>query len=317
MRLRRLTTACLACSMLLAGGCERVLYRYVNRGLAPPETTVVFAPELGLSMDVFRAEGTAAGAGAIGKARTRATTPGAPVVVFFYGGAWQHGERAQYRFVARQLARHGVLVVVPDYRTYPRSTFPGFIEDGARAVEAVRAGAPGWGGDPRRIFLAGHSAGAQIAALLATDPRYLRRQGMAVSDIAGVIGLSGPYDFVIGGKLRPVFGPPARWPDAQPVNFVDGDEPPFLLIHGTGDRRVESADSVELAQRLQAHGVDAGLLLLPGAGHGAPLADLYRPNRSPRVLAAILGFIDAGDAGAASRAEAPHAPVRRDGGNAP
>ena len=117
------------------------------------------------------------------------------------------GSRDQYRFVGQRLAERGILAIVADYRTYPATTFPGFVEDGARAVAWARLHAAEHAGDPERLFVAGHSAGAQIAALIATDPRYLAAEQMRPSDLAGVIGLSGPYDFVISGGYRPVFGP--------------------------------------------------------------------------------------------------------------
>jgi acetyl esterase/lipase len=137
------------------------------------------------------------------------------VVVFFYGGGWKTGKREQYRFVGQRLSQQGVLAIVTDYRTFPRSTFPGFVEDGARAVAWSRGHAAEYGGDPRRLFVGGHSAGAQIAALLGTDARYLATQGMKPRDLSGVIGLSGPYDFVIEGGYEEVFGPKARWREAQ------------------------------------------------------------------------------------------------------
>jgi len=261
---------------LLTAGCERVFFHYLNRGLAPPAESVVFDAGHGLSLDVFRAQG--------------ATGP-APVVVFFYGGAWQRGEREQYRFVGRRLAQNGILAVVADYRTWPRAGFPDFMGDAAHAVAWTRAHAAAQGGDPRRLFLAGHSAGAQIAALLGTDGRYLDAAGLDVRDIAGVIGLSGPYDFRIGGKLAPIFGPQAQWQRAQAANFVDGDEPPFLLVHGDRDHTVDVKNSQELAARLQARGEPATLLVLPGASHFATVSALYRPQRQPRVLPAILDFV--------------------------
>lgn len=281
MRLTRLLPLVLLVP-LLATGCEHVLFRYLNRGLSPPEQTIVYAPELGLSMDVYRP--------------LAAPAEPWPVVVFFYGGSWQRGERAQYRFVGRQLARHGVLAVVADYRTYPRAGFPDFMDDAARAVRRVRDEAPAWGGDPHRIFLAGHSAGAHIVALLGTDSRYLQRYGISPRSLAGVIGLSGPYDFEITGDLRPVFGSEGSWPQAQPVNFVDGNEPPFLLIHGERDRVVESADSVQLAKKLKVHGVKVELELLPEGSHSATLAAIYNPQREPRVMRGLLGFIGASTA---------------------
>lgn len=270
----RVTAASLLALWL--GGCEATLFRFANRGLPAPSLTVPFAADVGLSMDVYLP--------------TVAATK-SPVVVFFYGGSWQRGSREQYRFVGRRLAENGVVAVVADYRTYPQAMFPAFMDDAARAVRRVHDDAAGWGGDPGKLFIAGHSAGAQIAALLATDPRYLARQGMKPAALAGVIGLSGPYDFNVTGDLVDVFGPPSQWPMAQAVNYVDGDEPPFLLIHGKGDRVVEHADSVELAERLREHGVPARLDLLPDAGHSTPLVGLYDPRRAPAVLKDMLAFI--------------------------
>jgi acetyl esterase/lipase len=278
-RLQRLAMApFLAAATLLAAGCERALFAFVNRNAPPADASVVFAPDRGLALDVFRPRG----------ARDRP----APVVVFLYGGAWNRGERAQYRFVGHRLAANGVLAIVADYRTWPRAGFPDFVGDAADAVAWARRHAAGYGGDPARLFVMGHSAGAQIAALLGTDARYLRARGMAPRSLAGVIGLSGPYDFVIG-EYAPIFGPPSQWPDAQAVNFVDGDEPPFLLVHGERDRVVEFRDSEELAERLRAAGEAATLQPIPDGGHSAPLAGLYDPKRAPAVLPAILDFIRA------------------------
>ncbi len=272
-----LAAAAIALTALLATGCERAIFGFANRGLPAPEATVAFAPDVGLSLDVYRPQGAPAGR--------------VPTVVFFYGGGWQRGQRAQYRFVGRRLAQQGVLAIVADYRTFPRAGFPAFVDDAARAVAWARQHAREYGGDPQRLFVAGHSAGAQIAALLGTDPRYLARYAIRPRDLAGVIGLSGPYDFDINGQYTKVFGPPAQWPQAQAINFIDGDEPPFLLIHGDRDRVVETRDSVELDAKLRSAGIEARLLIVPGGGHSAPLLGLYAPERSPTVLPAIVAFL--------------------------
>lgn len=277
----RLASALLAITTLLTAGCESAIFGFANRGTAPPSESVVYSAAKELSLDVFRAQGSAAQASK------------APVVVFFYGGSWQRGNREQYRFVGSRLAQNGVLAIVADYRTYPRAKFPGFMDDAAEAVAWARANAARYGGDPARVFIAGHSAGAQIAGLLGTDARYLERAGVANGDIAGVIGMSGPYDFVVGKKYAPIFGPPSQYPQAQAINFVDGDEPPFLLIHGDGDNVVEVRDSIELDAKLRANGVESRLVLLPGAGHFAPAAAFYDPERSPQVLPAVLAFVAA------------------------
>ena len=272
-----LAATTLALAALFTSGCERAIFGFANRGLPAPEATVAFAPELGLSLDIYRPPGSVARR--------------VPTVLFFYGGGWQRGQREQYRFVGRRLAQQGVLAIVADYRTFPRAGFPAFVDDAALAVAWTREHAARYGGDPKQLFIAGHSAGAQIAALLGTDPRYLARHAMRPDHLAGIIGLAGPYDFVINGQYAKVFGPPAQWPQAQAVNFVDGDEPPFLLIHGDGDRVVEVRDSVELDAKLRAAGGEARLVILPGGGHSAPLAGLYDPTRSPTVLPAIMAFV--------------------------
>lgn len=267
----------LALTTLVTAGCESALFAFANRGVAPPEATVSHAPELDLALDIYRPQGAGTGSTA--------------TVVFFYGGGWQRGSRSQYQFVGRRLARNGVLAIVADYRTWPATEFPGFVEDAARAVAWSHAHAGEYGGDPARLFLAGHSAGAQIAALVATDPRYLARHDLEPGDLAGVIGLAGPYDFEINGQYRKVFGDPSQWPQAQALNFVDGGEPPFLLIHGADDRVVEARDSTLMADKLRASDVPVELIILPGAGHSTPLLGLYDPQRAPAVLPAMLEFL--------------------------
>lgn len=285
-QLRRiLAGSALGIAILVTSGCESLIFAFANRGLPPPDASVVHAPGVGksgLALDIYRPT----------QARDPASRVPAPIVVFFYGGAWQHGARAQYRFVGQRLADNGMLAIVADYRTWPQAGFPAFVEDAARAVAWAREHGDDYGGDPQRLFIAGHSAGAHIAALLGTDPRYLQAHGMAPADLAGVIGLSGPYDFVVSGDLVPIFGPRAQWPQAQPINHVDGDEPPFLLIHGKDDDRVETRDSIQMARKLREHGVPVQLHLLPGAGHSAPLIGLYDPQREPAVLATIRAFVE-------------------------
>ncbi|MGH8032236.1 MAG: alpha/beta hydrolase [Luteimonas sp.] len=189
------------------------------------------------------------------------------------------------------MAANGIVAVIADYRTYPNARFPGFMDDAAKAVAWTSTHVADYGGDPQRVFIAGHSAGAQIAALLGTDKRYLQRVGVPIAHIAGVIGLSGPYDFDVTGQYVPIFAPPSPYPDAQAINFVDGDEPPFLLIHGAADRIVEAKDSVELAGKLKTRDAAATLLLLPDSGHFATVIGLYEPKRAPPVLPAILRFV--------------------------
>ena len=275
-RLGRLGAAVLAASALLTSGCLKTAFAVANHGQPAADATAAYASGSRNGIDIYRPVGA---------------SEAAPVMVFFYGGSWRTGAREDYRFVGRRLAAQGMLVLVADYRTYPETTFPGFVQDGAGAVAWAREHAQEWGGDPTCMFVAGHSAGAQIAALLATDGRYLGAHGLKPKDLAGAIALSGPLDFAVTGDLVPVFGDPAQWPGAQPLNFVDGDEPPFLLIHGLRDKVVEAEDSRLFAARLERMKVPVTLRLLPGGGHSTPLVGLYQPIQVPEVLPAINAFV--------------------------
>lgn len=200
-----------------------------------------------------------------------ATAP-APVVVFFYGGGWETGDRAMYRFVGAALAKHGVLVVIPDYRLHPAVQFPAFMQDGAAAVAWVRGNAARFGGDPHRLFLLGHSAGAQIATLLALDPEYLTATGLTPDRaICGVIGLAGLYDFLpaTSAAVNAVFGPETEWPRAQPINHVTPHAPPMLLLAGESDRTVDPGNTLRLAARLRDAGGKVQVELEPNISHRA------------------------------------------------
>ncbi len=227
--------------------------------------------------------------------RPAANTGPLPVVVFFYGGAWQRGARGDYRFVAAELARQGIVVAVPDYRLAPQAPYPDFLKDAARAVAMVRADAAGWGGDSRRIVLAGHSAGAHIAAMLALDPVWLRAAGMSRSDLAGWVGISGPYDFlpIVEDDIKAVFAPAdGHLATTQPITYADADAPPTLLLQGEADTTVLPRNTAALAARLKAAGAQVRVRYYPGAGHvGAVLgfAPLFR-DRSP-VLSDVAGFV--------------------------
>jgi len=201
---------------------------------------------------------------------------GAPVVIFFYGGAWRSGHKELYRYVAKALARRGYVAVVPDYRIYPEVRYPDFIEDGARVVRWVKDNVSRFGGDPKKIFLKGHSAGAHIAAMLAIDARWLREVGLEPRrDIAGLIGLAGPYDFMPlrDATLAVIFGGADR-PETQPIFHVAPGAPPALLLTGGKDWLVEPGNATRLAARLCAAGNVATVRTYRRVGHFAIVAAL-------------------------------------------
>jgi acetyl esterase/lipase len=202
----------------------------------------------------------------------------APVVVFFYGGSWQGGRKETYGFVGSALARRGIVAVVADYRVYPEVAYPGFVEDGARVVEWTAANIAGLGGDPSRLFVMGHSAGAHIAAMLAFERG--RHQGGPGSPlpVAGLIGLSGPYDFlpIRDPVLVRVFGG-ANNPETQPINRVPRQPVPALLVTGAADRIVDPGNSVRLAARIEQQGGRVRLVRYRLVGHALTVIALALP----------------------------------------
>ena len=193
----------------------------------------------------------------------------APVIIFFYGGAWQSGYKELYRYVAKALARRGYVAVVPDYRIYPEVRYPDFLHDGARVVRWVKDNIARFGGDPDKLFLKGHSAGAHIAAMLSIDARWLGKVGLDPRrDIAGLIGIAGPYDLMPlrDEKLKMIFGGVNR-PETQPIFHVAPGAPPALLMTGGRDRLVEPGNSIRLAARLVAAGNAATVLTYHRVGH--------------------------------------------------
>lgn len=214
----------------------------------------------------------------------------APVVVFFYGGNWQSGDRGDYRFVAQAFASRGYVTVVPDYGLYPPALFPSFLQDAAAAVAWTRDNlrAPGV---ERPIFLVGHSAGAYIAAMLTLDERWLERAG-AAGAVRAAAGLAGPYDFLPlrDPALMEIFGPEDGRPQTQPINYVDGTEPPLLLIAGDADETVRPANTLRLAARIAERGGEVETRLYEGVGHIRLVAVFASPLRG---LAPVLDDVDA------------------------
>ena len=217
-----------------------------------------------------------------------------PVVVFFYGGGWENGNREEYRFVGSALASRGVMTLVADYRLYPQVVFPTFVQDAALAVKWAQDHVAQSGGDPKRLFLMGHSAGAHIAAMLAFNRQYLLQAQADPAAVAGLIGLAGPYDFLPlqSATLKKIFGDPA--PRAtQPIDFVTPQAPPTLLINGSADTTVDPRNSTRLAAALEAAGRPVEHRVYPDIGHARIVAGFSEPlSHGVPVTDDVLHFID-------------------------
>jgi acetyl esterase/lipase len=218
-----------------------------------------------------------------------------PVVVFFYGGNWDSGSRGQYKFVGDALASRGIMAVIADYRVYPQVTYPAFVEDAAGAVAWTLRHIGEYGGDAHHVFVAGHSAGAYNAAMVALDPRWLGEFGATPGMLSGWIGIAGPYDFlpIVAEGIKPVFHFPDTPADSQPIAHATSAAPPTLLVTGTSDHVVDpNRNSGRLADALRAAHVDVRVESYDGVGHGLLVGAFARPLRwSAPVLADVAGFV--------------------------
>ena len=280
--------ALLAATVLCAGGCGpfTVLNAVTPDAVARSHVDIAYGSDPRQKMDWYYPQGTSKG-----------------VVVFYYGGGWTRGNREDYRFVTGLFNRAGYEVVLPDYRLYPNVQFPTFVEDAASAFAAVLERT-----DSECVFVAGHSAGAHIAAMLHFDETYLE-QADAARRPSAMIGLSGPYDFLplTSDRLRRIFPEESR--DAsQPVHFVDGGEAPVLLVQGTDDDTVWLRNTLRMTAKIQEHGGKVEPIILEGVGHRATVLALSRSFRFMADVALPLkSFLD-------TQAEQCSTPRSRDAG---
>jgi acetyl esterase/lipase len=213
---------------------------------------VVFDPKSGLKLDVWAPE-----------------KPTGAVLIFYYGGGWAHGTRDGYAFVGKAFAAKGFTVVIPDYRKVPQVRFPTFVEDGAAAIKWTRDNIAKYGGDPARITLSGHSAGAHIAMMLTLDPHYLQAQGVDPKIIRATVGMSGPYDFYPFDSARSINAMSA-WPnpqETQPIHYASKAAPPIMVMTGTEDDTVKPRNAILLAHRLSALGTVVTFKAYEGLSH--------------------------------------------------
>jgi acetyl esterase/lipase len=282
-------TALAGLTAIFLAGCERLGFLAVNVpaafGSYKRHANIAYGPDPRQRLDVYVPQ-------------SAALEP-RPVVVFWHGGRWRFGDKTDYRFVGAALAESGYVAVVANYRHYPQVKMPGFLSDAAQAALWAAAHSKEYDGDPERLYLMGHSAGAHLAALVTLDPRYFAAAGQSAPHIAGVIGLSGPYDFLplLEPDVQDMFGPPPIYPESQPINFVRRDAPPMLLVHGLKDDTVRPKNSRNLAAALHAAGASVSLKLYPKASHSdtvAALTSLLRGRAS--TLTDIRAFVGQGSA---------------------
>ena len=219
-----------------------------------------------------------------------------PLVVFFFGGTWSNGDRASFKFVGEALASRGAVVVIPDYGLSPAFKYPVFVQDSALAVKWALDNAARLGADPKQVYVMGHSSGGYNAAMVALDPRWLGAVGASPKQLAGWIGLAGPYDFlpIENPEAQVAFSWPQTPPDSQPMAHVTSASPRVLLLAATKDKLVDPVrNTQQMADKLRAAGVPVTVQTFDDLSHITLIGAVAKPLRwlGGPVLPPVLGFV--------------------------
>jgi acetyl esterase/lipase len=266
-------------SVMLLAGCDKLgAYNHWQAGDFKPDITdLSYGPDNRQVLDIYLPE--------------KAAQP-APLLIWFYGGSWDSGDKAKYAFVAKRFTELGYAVAIPDYRLVPDVRFPDFIKDSASAIAFMKKYAAQNSDQfiDQSVMLAGHSAGAYNAVQVVADPVYLRDVGLDEDDISGIIGLSGPYDFhpYDVSATQEAFGnTPAT--KSQPIEMDLSNMPPLLLITGNHDHTVYPRNSRRLAELAP----NAELVEISETGHAGTLISLgFYLTTNDAVLGPVKAFLD-------------------------
>jgi acetyl esterase/lipase len=227
---------------------------------------------------------------------------GFATVVFTYGGGWRTGSRKSVTPIGKRLQSLGFGCALLSHRLAPQNKFPAQIEDVAAAFAWIKKNIAARGGDPKRVFLMGHSSGAHLSLLLATDSKYLAGHQLLPSDIAGVIGLSSPIDLeprssgkgfgdaLLAGKGADVFSRDAAlMKEASPIQHLSKDLPPTVLIVGERDFPMLEGDAKAFSTKANDAGAKVIVSVAKGCDHMAVVRSLLEEH-SP-VSEQVLAFL--------------------------
>jgi acetyl esterase/lipase len=207
-----------------------------------------------------------------------------PVLVVYHGGGLMHGDKREDAAIGLRFAAAGLATVIANYRLSPVVAHPAHVEDAAAAFAWVKRNIAGYGGNPHQMFAIGHSAGAYLVALLATDERYLAAHELSPRDMRGVVPVSAFYwveeHGVAPSRDKSLWGTDATaWADASPANHVRKDVPPMLVLYADRDDEWRRRQNVAMVQALRDAG-DAHVEIAQVAGrtHDSIWSKLSEPN---------------------------------------
>ena len=218
-----------------------------------------------------------------------------PVIIFAHGGSWRWGQKDYHRSIGKQLARCGILFITIDYRLFPEVTFPSFPKDVALSVKWARRNVKEFGGDPNKIFLMGHSAGAHSVSLVGLDPQYLKLMGGGLDWVKGVIPIACPFQFDPTQEFlyRNLFPSEYNEDTTMPMGIkLKGEIPPFFIMHGFFDPIIRHEIAYDFAEKINNSGGDAEVKIYNSHGHASLIRRTTSWHLWPKpILNDIVSFI--------------------------
>lgn len=224
-----------------------------------------------------------------------------PIVFWIHGGGWQVGDKSEVQAKPRAFVDNGFVFVSTNYRLLPKVTIKQMTEDVAKAIRWIHDHAQEFGGDPDTIFVMGHSAGAQLAALICTDERYLKAEGLSPSILKGCVPVDGdtydvPLQIATEGERAAKshaqkFGDQKSQKELSAVTYVAKGKsiPPFLILH-VADHPETTRQAQRLANVLREAGIEAKAVPAEGKNHGTINAELGLPDDPPSK--AMFAFLE-------------------------
>ncbi|MCE1246800.1 MAG: alpha/beta hydrolase [Firmicutes bacterium] len=229
-----------------------------------------------------------------------------PVYFFVHGGAWKKGDKSQYAALGRTYAKKGIVTVVVNYRLSPEVQHPAHIFDVAAAFAWTAANVRNYGGDPKKIFVSGHSAGAHLTSLMVLDGKYLKRYNLSSEDIKGLIAIAGVYRIAPAAGSNPgqsknrqnvtsnmftdAFGKDqSKWADDSPINHVRANIPPTLIMIGEKEGKYLEIQGKLFYNSLKKKGAPVWWEIIPGKGH---ITEIMIGGSNDTTSPLVLDFIE-------------------------
>jgi len=261
----------------------RARYEHVKRDIA-------FHPEMNVRLDVY------------------SPSVGAhhPVLILVHGGSWSKYNKEMFAPAAMKLLPEAMVVVIPDHTLYPHAGYEQMTHEVAAALSWTLENIEQYGGDPERVVVAGHSSGGHLVGLAVMDRRFLQAYGHDKGEVRGLVFASSGYDLraqyacektrggTRGTRLMKtmvgVAGGVENFPRASPINYVQRDLPPILILHGDEDRTVPVEIALDFHAALQEAGAQSELKIYPGRGHSEILFSALTEKRA-QIVADISDFV--------------------------